>query len=45
MTWVAECRMMKLGRVLAVAEAMIRSEGGDAIVARCSMTYSIPPKP
>lgn len=40
----AECRILKLGRVLAVADAMIRSEGDDAIVARCSMTYSIPPK-
>lgn len=41
---IAECRMLKLGRSLAVAEALVFSEGGDAPVARCSMTYSIPPK-
>lgn len=40
----AECRILKLGRRLAVAEAMIFSEGSDEPVARCSMTYSIPPK-
>lgn len=40
----AECRVLKLGRVLAVAEALIFSEGQDQPVARCSMTYSIPPK-
>lgn len=41
----AECRLLKLGRVLAVAEALIFSEGQVEPVARCSMTYSIPPKP
>lgn len=40
----AECRVLKLGRVLAVADALIHSEGLDEPVARCSMTYSIPPK-
>lgn len=39
----AECRILKLGRVLAVGEALIYSEGGEEPVARCSMTYSIPP--
>lgn len=41
---VARCRVLKLGRVLAVAEAMIFSAGAEEPVARCSMTYSIPPK-
>lgn len=41
---VAECRVLKLGRVLAVAEALIYSEGETDPAARCSMTYSIPPK-
>lgn len=41
----AECRLLKLGRVLAVAEVLIFSEGQVEPVARCSMTYSIPPKP
>lgn len=40
----AECRVLKLGRVLAVAEALIFSDGEADPVARCSMTYSIPPK-
>ena len=40
---IAECRLLKLGRVLAVGEVLIFSEGGDAPVARASMTYSIPP--
>ncbi|WBU52439.1 PaaI family thioesterase [Paracoccus sp. SCSIO 75233] len=39
-----ECRLLKLGRVLAVGDVMIRSEGVDAPVARASMTYSIPPR-
>ena len=39
----AECRLLKLGRSLAVAEAMIFSEGQPDPVARCSMTYAIPP--
>lgn len=41
---IAECRLLKLGRVLAVGEVLIFSDGGDAPVARASMTYSIPPK-
>ncbi|QIE44384.1 PaaI family thioesterase [Pseudohalocynthiibacter aestuariivivens] len=41
---IAECRLLKLGRVLAVGEVLIFSEGGEAPVARASMTYSIPPK-
>ena len=40
----AECRILKLGRVLAVGDVLIRSDGVEAPVARCSMTYSIPPK-
>lgn len=40
----AECRILKLGRSLAVAEALIFSDGVTDSVARCSMTYSIPPK-
>ena len=41
---VAECRLLKLGRVLAVGEVLIFSDGLDKPVARASMTYSIPPK-
>lgn len=40
----ARCRLLKLGRVLAVGEAMIHSDGLADPVARCSMTYSIPPE-
>ena len=41
----AECRILKLGRVLAVGDVLLRSDGVEAPVARCSMTYSIPPVP
>lgn len=39
------CRLLKLGRVLAVGECLIFSEGADGPVARASLTYSIPPVP
>ena len=41
---VCDCRLLKLGRVLAVGDCLIHSEGMEAPVARASMTYSIPPK-
>ena len=41
---IAECRLLKLGRVLAVGEVLIFSEGGEKPVARASMTYSLPPE-
>lgn len=41
---ICECRLLKLGRVLAVGDALIYSEGSDKPVARANMTYSIPPK-
>jgi uncharacterized protein (TIGR00369 family) len=41
---VAKCRILKLGRVLAVADVLIMSDGITEPVARCSMTYSIPRK-
>lgn len=40
----AECRLLKLGRLLAVADALVQSEGDEAPVARASMTYAIPQK-
>lgn len=40
----ADTRLLKLGRTLAVADALIRSEGLDEPVARMSMTYAIPPE-
>ncbi|WP_424976224.1 PaaI family thioesterase [Dinoroseobacter sp. S124A] len=40
---IAEARLLKLGRVLAVGDVLIRSEGSDKVVARASLTYSIPP--
>ncbi len=41
---IAECRLHKLGRVLAVGDVLIRSEGQEAPVARATLTYSIPPE-
>lgn len=37
-------RVLKLGRTLAVGDALIKSVGHDAPVARASLTYSIPPQ-
>ena len=41
---VADCTILKLGRVLAVGDVLIRSEGTEAPVARATLTYSIPPE-
>lgn len=40
----ADCRLLKLGRVLAVGDVLMSSDGSDTPVARASLTYSIPPK-
>lgn len=37
------CRLLKLGRSLAVGDALITSVGDTRPVARASMTYAIPP--
>jgi uncharacterized protein (TIGR00369 family) len=39
---VAEARLIKLGKRLAVGEIGIRSEGDDELVAHATCTYSIP---
>ena len=41
---VARCRLMKLGKTLAVGEVWIFSEGEDEPVAHATGTYAIPPK-
>jgi uncharacterized protein (TIGR00369 family) len=41
---IADCRLMKLGRRLAVGEVSIRCEGDDDLVAHATSTYSIPPR-
>ncbi|MEM9241664.1 MAG: PaaI family thioesterase [Pseudomonadota bacterium] len=41
---IATCKLLKLGRSLAVGDVLIFSEGGRDPVARASMTYSIPPE-
>ena len=40
---VAEARLLKLGRRLAVGEALIRNAGSDEIVCHATGTYSLPP--
>ncbi|MEM1066517.1 MAG: PaaI family thioesterase [Pseudomonadota bacterium] len=40
----AEGRLLKVGKALAVGDVLIRSEGSDAPVARASVTYAIPPR-
>jgi len=41
---VAEARLIKLGKRLAVAEVAIRSDGDQDLVAHAVSTYSIPPE-
>ncbi len=41
---IADCRLLKLGRVLAVGDVLVHSDGMTDPVARASLTYSIPPK-
>ena len=41
---IAEARVLKLGRALAVGDVMIWSDGTDDPVAHASLTYSIPPR-
>ena len=40
---IAKCRILKLGRALAVGECLIILEGSEKPVARANLTYSIPP--
>jgi len=39
----AECRLLKIGKRLAVGEVSIRSVGTEDLVAHATATYSIPP--
>ncbi|MGI3167836.1 PaaI family thioesterase [Pseudooceanicola sp. C21-150M6] len=41
---IAEATLLKLGKVLAVGDVLLYSDGMAAPVARASLTYSIPPK-
>jgi uncharacterized protein (TIGR00369 family) len=41
---IADCRLLKLGKRLAVGEVTIRSDGMDEPVAHVASTYSIPMK-
>lgn len=41
---VAEARILKLGRSLAVGDATLVSDGVEAPVAHASVTYAIPPR-
>jgi acyl-coenzyme A thioesterase PaaI-like protein len=40
---IGECRILKLGRRLAVVEVAIRPEAGGDMVAHATATYSVPP--
>lgn len=41
---IAHCRLLKLGRSLAVGDVLMYSDGAEAPCARASMTYSLPPE-
>jgi uncharacterized protein (TIGR00369 family) len=40
---IAEARMLKLGRTLAVGEVSLFSDGSPELIAHATVTYSIPP--
>ena len=40
----AECRLLKLGKRLAVGDVCLRREGDEDLVAHATSTYSIPPE-
>ena len=39
---ISHCKLLKLGRSLAVGDVLMYSEGSDKPVARATLTYSIP---
>ena len=41
---IADVRLMKVGKRLAIGEVSIRSEGEDDVISHCVATYSIPPR-
>ncbi|MEI6573698.1 MAG: PaaI family thioesterase [Alphaproteobacteria bacterium] len=41
---ISTCRMMKIGKSLAVGEASLTSEGSDDVLAHAVATYAIPPQ-
>jgi uncharacterized protein (TIGR00369 family) len=42
---IAEVKLLKIGKRLAVGDIAIHSEGEDDLVAHATATYSIPPRP
>ena len=40
----AKAKMLKLGKLLAVGEVSLYSEGSDDVVAHATCTYAIPPR-
>jgi uncharacterized protein (TIGR00369 family) len=40
---IADVRLMKVGKRLAIGEVSIRREGEDDVISHCVATYSIPP--
>ena len=41
---ICRCTLLKLGKLLAVGDALIFSDGREAPVARATLTYAIPPR-
>lgn len=41
---IADCKLLKIGKRLAIGEVGIRVEGEEELLAHCVATYSIPPE-
>jgi acyl-coenzyme A thioesterase PaaI-like protein len=41
---IGKCRLLKVGRILAIGEVALYSDGTEDMVAHAVGTYSIPPK-
>lgn len=41
---IATAELLKMGKALSVVDVKLRSEGSEALVARASLTYSVPPR-
>ncbi|MCB1405946.1 MAG: PaaI family thioesterase [Rhodobacteraceae bacterium] len=41
---IGSARLLKLGKMLAVGDVLVRADGSEDVLARASLTYAIPPR-